>query len=196
MATGAYIQGALFGRRAKTIVLLMAVVAIATAGFFFWWGSQPPTFEEQYRTLMGAELIANEQFPFERMSSPQSLEEAIELGRADIYGEFGGPGDRNLVVYRIYKSEAAALEAFEEQRAEDGKHPNFTDFGPTGTYAPHDYRVGTSRYARWATYKDNVIMLGESWRRINKDDSDSDLSARSNAMIRTAYKNYLRLLGP
>jgi hypothetical protein len=181
--------------RTKLVVCTVLVVALATGAFLFWKSAQSPSFEEQYRTLMAAELIANAQFPFDGMRAERTLDESIEAHHAKIYGDFEGPGLRNRVVYLVMVSPGATRATFTNLRANAADAGQFMDFGESGTYAPHDYRVVTPEYAQWATYKDNVIMLGESWRRDPKEVSDTTLNQRANAMIRTAYKNYLRLFG-
>ena len=194
MATETALENPLaLSNRAKWIVRAALVVVIGALAFWLWTESRPPTIEEQYRTLMGAdELIGNTSLTFERMSSPQSLAEATDQGSAIVYGHFDGPSERDLVVYELFEDVESATSAFAAHRESAATYPGYRD---TPFYEEGDYQVVTPTYAQYATRLDNVVLLGEAWRSSPKAIDDTTLDRRAQSMVMIAMKNYLRLLG-
>ena len=179
--------------RTRRIIQIGLVAFVLVVAWGVWRAIEPPSFEEQYRTLIGAELIGGTDMIFERMSSPQSLAEARERGHANIYGEFDGPGgERDFVVYQVHESEAAAREAFKNQRALAADYPKFYD---VEFYTPDDYHVVTSTYAQYGTFRGNVVILGESWRSKGDSVADNVVDQQAQRLLQAAMKNYLRLFG-
>lgn len=179
--------------RAKWIVRAVLIGLLIAAAVAFWRAAQPPTVEEHYRTLMGAdELIGSWELTFERMSSPQTLAEAKEEGHAIIYGHFDGPSERDLVIYEVFEDVDAAKAAFAAHRESAATFPKFRD---TPFYEDGDYQVVTAGYAQYATQLDNVVMIGEAWRAKPTAIDDTTFDRRAQSLLMIARKNYHRLIG-